>query len=573
MRLAKRILAALCVFFYINAFAAEPGAEERLHAVKRMLVAMGVGELFMEGAKRKITEGIKTNPAFAEDFTWMLGQLTPAEAVDRIAPIYAEYVTASQAEELRTFFASPSGNKVWRMMMGRVSAGKSSLPPTLTWEERQAVDTLAASAAWRALSNSIGVINSRLEVVSTRWGEQLMQQRYAGLARELADNLEASATDKGSGGTGASPSGNANSTNPGLVRAYFALVQSFNARNTSVGNRLVAKVKEIDLSTVLKPGNLTSRDGIEDGRRKLQLYETEFSKSQREINQLNDELTASLRNLPGPDNMREMLIQRGEKGIAAAYERSMRVEENQRRMLVIMRRILALADERFGQIRLQDNRLIFDDGGDLRLYESLMQQLAAEIKIEAEIDQEQATIRENAVKKLREGAAAWIAAGSRPQDAQAQQPPPKPAQDGENHNGPVKRFYPPEAISRGEEGEAMVSFSRRPDGSIENVKLEKSSGYASLDEAALAAVRELKSIPTNARRQGNSFVMPVRFKLSESQQRAPEAKTGPTPEHIQAEIEGYIDKNAAPRGKSASARKISDVEKSDASPGGKAPSP
>lgn len=71
-------------------------------------------------------------------------------------------------------------------------------------------------------------------------------------------------------------------------------------------------------------------------------------------------------------------------------------------------------------------------------------------------------------------------------------------------------FYPPEAISRGLEGEALVLMILDPSGQIVASRIEQSSGHPILDEAALQNVRALSSIPADAPRE---IVLPVRFRL------------------------------------------------------------
>ncbi|HEX6736345.1 MAG TPA: energy transducer TonB [Azonexus sp.] len=71
-------------------------------------------------------------------------------------------------------------------------------------------------------------------------------------------------------------------------------------------------------------------------------------------------------------------------------------------------------------------------------------------------------------------------------------------------------FYPAEAIVRGLEGEVLVLLVLAPDGSVAAARVERSSGHRLLDEAALQAVRALRSLPADAPRE---TVLPVRFRL------------------------------------------------------------
>jgi|CXWL01.1.fsa_nt_gi protein TonB len=70
--------------------------------------------------------------------------------------------------------------------------------------------------------------------------------------------------------------------------------------------------------------------------------------------------------------------------------------------------------------------------------------------------------------------------------------------------------YPPEAIERGLQGEALVLLFLDAAGNAIAARLEASSGHALLDEAALRAARTLRSLPDNAPRE---VLFPVRFRL------------------------------------------------------------
>ena len=70
--------------------------------------------------------------------------------------------------------------------------------------------------------------------------------------------------------------------------------------------------------------------------------------------------------------------------------------------------------------------------------------------------------------------------------------------------------YPPEAIERGLQGEALVMLFLDPAGNVIAARLESSSGHALLDDAAVRAARGLRSLPDSAPREA---LLPVRFRL------------------------------------------------------------
>ena len=70
--------------------------------------------------------------------------------------------------------------------------------------------------------------------------------------------------------------------------------------------------------------------------------------------------------------------------------------------------------------------------------------------------------------------------------------------------------YPPEAVERGLQGEALVLLFLDGEGNAIAARLERSSGHDILDEAALRAARQLRALPASAPREA---LLPVRFRL------------------------------------------------------------
>jgi len=72
------------------------------------------------------------------------------------------------------------------------------------------------------------------------------------------------------------------------------------------------------------------------------------------------------------------------------------------------------------------------------------------------------------------------------------------------------QFYPEEAIVRGLEGEVLVLIIIDESGLVTAARVEQGSGHRILDDAALRAVRSLRSLPADAPREA---LLPVRFRL------------------------------------------------------------
>lgn len=71
-------------------------------------------------------------------------------------------------------------------------------------------------------------------------------------------------------------------------------------------------------------------------------------------------------------------------------------------------------------------------------------------------------------------------------------------------------LYPPEAIARGLEGETLVLLFLDEAGNAVAARVERSSGHAILDEAAVRAAKTVRSLPAGMERE---VLLPVRFRL------------------------------------------------------------
>ncbi len=83
------------------------------------------------------------------------------------------------------------------------------------------------------------------------------------------------------------------------------------------------------------------------------------------------------------------------------------------------------------------------------------------------------------------------------------------AGDRKPHLDNPMRFYPPEAIAKGIEGETILMLRYRSDGTLLDAKIARSSGHAILDQAALRAVRATQNKADGAR----EILFPVTFAL------------------------------------------------------------
>lgn len=79
------------------------------------------------------------------------------------------------------------------------------------------------------------------------------------------------------------------------------------------------------------------------------------------------------------------------------------------------------------------------------------------------------------------------------------------------------KYYPKMAKRMNQEGTVEIAFTLLKDGTIMDVKLEKTSGFYSIDQAALDAVKKIKKIepiPQELNKEKWELILPIKFELS-----------------------------------------------------------
>jgi hypothetical protein len=392
-RLARMLL-ALCLALAAPIALAETVIDNaRLQAARRFVVALGIGELFVDGVNLGFANEVKKNPERANETRWILEKITIVGAIERLAPVYAEYLTASQSDELRNFYSASPGRKIWQALTTAALAKQPPVAPALSTEEtRQIMAFNATSSALRTLKQSQPAIDAKMETITKAWLQEIVQGNIGTAGRQIADALDpagasAAATD------GAAPAG--------PMAEFVSVMRTYNERNQKSITEFQGSIDAIDLSTVLRPASLTSRQGIAEGHTKIDRYELAFSRRWREYNANADDLMLALKKIPVSQASRENVMGGVEKGLTTVYERALRMQENQRNLMAIFREMLNLADEKFARIKMEENRLVFDSSADLQAYETLRERLKKEAAVETKISEEEQQARESSLRLLR----------------------------------------------------------------------------------------------------------------------------------------------------------------------------
>lgn len=454
-----------------------PISAEHLQATKELLTRFGVGELFIEGMRRGVLRYKDVEPDLTEDWLRLVKQVTPKEAIDRVAPIYAKSLTPALVSELLKIMSSPVASSAWKKTMWQILYGPPGVKAVLTPEEQRMTAVIERNASFNAFLSRFPEINQSLKLVSSEWGDALLKKYFGSALLSLDDSqvvdVDAPYTISAQG----------------TVPAYMELFNTFKLRTGKLARDFMQKVTPLQVGKSLSPSALTSRASLAEGRQNLDAYEAELAIYIKALNKQIDGLMLGMRSLPGSGKLRGDLIQDAEQGVEGLYNLYLRYDENQRRLLGQVRRLITLADERFNVIHLENNDLLFESTEDLRIYQAIRQELGAEVKIEAELKSELLAARERFGQRLQKAAdnVALVADSTAPRLAWIK----------ELHNRVKANLIQPPNTAP--DLRVVITAVLLPNGKVLDVKVKRSSGFEPYDRAAQSAILKTSPLPLPAK--------------------------------------------------------------------------
>ncbi|RZI44506.1 DUF2059 domain-containing protein [Herbaspirillum sp. HC18] len=405
MRPLRHILFLLLLLTALAAQAQTLPAPAHLAAVKRMLTALSAADLILEGARKGVSEIRGTSPERAEALSKWLDNVSSEAVTNRIAPIYARYLSREDAEALAGFYDSATGRKVVAFYKREaVSERKMTIKDAnLTLAEQGALTTFSHSRAMQNFTAARPKLDEEVKRELTGWWREAgIANPVSRYAQQLADAIERQSGNEVSGVTANNDRSGAQAGPEAVyLDQFMRLAEDGGRRMMALRKQFDADVAKLELATVLLPANLVSKDGIEAGRQRLSQFEDRLEAQLSAVTREQDSLHASLKAIDGPPLLREKVMEGFEKGLSSTYNWYIRFGENQRMLLDVFRRILSLADSRLGKISVDGQNLIFNDSADLAIYRSLRAQLATEAQHEQQLVKEWDERRQQTVRQLR----------------------------------------------------------------------------------------------------------------------------------------------------------------------------
>ena len=380
-----RILAVTLLVCFSPAHAQQAAGSGPAHldSVARMVRVSSLAEILLIGMRDGLAERQKTNAPFAQLTAGLLDNVDAAMAEQRIARVFAPHVPAGHAEAIIQFFETPTGRKAAHALLARAKR----LPlPNMTPVELAQLNAFAVTSAGQTWSNLNTAANDELRRAVREWVEELIAERRARDPNAPSD-VSVAAADP-------------------AVRPFLELSKSFAERFRQIDTAFTADTAAIDMDSVIAPSTLVSLEKIESSRRNLAAWEQKLEAYLNAKTAMQQEFHEQSKRLGAPGTIRDEYLKGFERGLARNYDLQLRFSENQRTLLNLYRNLLSLAASRSGKIRIENNRLVFDEQSDLDSYRSLSAQIQEAAKAEKVLSEEGQARQQRALDMFRDAGAA-----------------------------------------------------------------------------------------------------------------------------------------------------------------------
>jgi hypothetical protein len=361
----KNLIASVVAFFLLTApaLAVEPVKPDYGHwaAVSEMLIAARVPEL-------AIAELNKNVVGKREDVTGILGK----EEVARVlTPDYAPHMSAAATRQLMGDFHSDTGKNVTALDLARAGAGPA---PKLSARERAQVQEFIERPAYREFAAARELAGKRaaetMAVLTERRDGALFLKGLRAVAGNLKSQLDSA--------NGAEPKLlMPEKTGVAKIDQVMALVATTSWRNTHSAWRIDKELTDLGIESVASPENLVTPQGVARSRQILSQVDDKIDMLMRENEATMKTFLADFSAIDLP-NKKDMLVGM-KRGLERHMEWSVRFVENQRALVDIMKRMVAFADSRMGQIKVKDKTLVMDADADADLYNKLVAEMQDEV--------------------------------------------------------------------------------------------------------------------------------------------------------------------------------------------------
>lgn len=335
---------------------------EHRTAVRSVLEGFHLGLMARNGMK-------KAGPAdsiMREVMVHMEQHVSDDEIYTRLTPLYLKYFSTEEATQLASFLRSDVGQRYMIAVLSNRGAMQGDKDPHFTDKELLELKRGIALPAWIKMGQANEHIGPEMGQMVRAWNAQY----YARLSAQSNASLRAFVSawrnkQPGEPEPVLALSGISNLDEVELLTADFIPAMY------KLNHAYTSDLASYGLAVSLSPERLVSAEGIAISKEtvakaseRVELYLAEADKL---LQKMQHGVLASKLDQANTESFK--------KSLTYTYGAMLRLAENQRHLLDLFTRTLRLAESRLGTIQLKGEKLIFQDEADMKMYQSLVEQM------------------------------------------------------------------------------------------------------------------------------------------------------------------------------------------------------
>lgn len=365
----------------------DKGSPAQLAAIKRMLQALGM--------PTAIRAGMSAIPPTERERHELGGHMARYSSDDDIcavlAPSYAKYISADQADRLAIHYRTSIGRRQVIAMLAREGAIKGEKNPFFTPSEMREIKAIDALPGSQALVKERPQIQAANVAAVKAWSSEYqgfyLRQAMSNLTQIIAAERNHKPGDPGEKFI-------IRRTGMPTLDNYITIVAESNIASINANRALQSDLTRYQLDQLLKKDRLVSGAGIARSRQSL----TEGGERiERYVHEM-DQQQATYRQRIGAAAPDKQSLAAFEPGMMRQFDELVRFGETQRSLLDVLGRVLDFAESRLGHVSAGEQGLVFENEEDLQMYNKLLEKTRELVAVEARMNAERNQRLDDALK-------------------------------------------------------------------------------------------------------------------------------------------------------------------------------
>ncbi|MBI1773322.1 MAG: hypothetical protein HYR68_13435 [Burkholderiales bacterium] len=370
----------------------------RIEDVQKIVSTFGIDQGMQNAIRRDVENNNRTKPELFFDQEIYMRPFTVDAINLHTSTVLAKYISHDYAQKLLKELPKPVGKistRLWLIEMNQNLDAARSEFNKLSAADRKAVNEFRSSPTFLSMLNALNNSKEERKEELAVWSGNEMQGRVRQARKSIAELMEIGIKlGKDEVGENLKLSERIPLTGQRFFDQEARLTFEYLRANIKQNLRFSEELKALDLANVLKPANLTSHQGIENGNLVILTAENMFDDNSKRYDSLRTSYTDALEKIVMSPQQRQEIIAINKKNMEDILDLRIRRNEHLRAFLELKKQVLALCESSYGKIKVDGDTLLFDNDQDVNKYNSLVKQI--NVERQALLDLEKQDLEERA---------------------------------------------------------------------------------------------------------------------------------------------------------------------------------